>query len=133
MKKFSNVVVALALSVLGTLTLSNCAVLLIGAAVGTAVYLEGELESHLPADITTCVDATNLAAQQLGLRPVSRTGDASEALMIALDQEERKVRIRLTPDDLNTKVTQVKIRVGAGGNEGASRRILSAIESNLKR
>lgn len=133
MKKFSNLAAALALSLIGTLTLSNCAVLLIGAAVGTAVYLEGELESHLPADITACVDATNLAAQQLGLRPISRTGDTSEALMIAMDQEERKVRIKLTPDDLNTKVTQIEIRVGAGGNEAASRRILSSIESNLKR
>lgn len=131
MKRFLNLAAAGLLSLLTVTTFSNCAVLLIGAAVGTAVYLEGELESSLATDIHGAVAATNKAAQDLGLRPVSRTGDETGALMIAMDQEERKVRVELTPEELNTRVTNVSIRVGVG-NEEASRRILAAIERNLR-
>ncbi|MCB1230439.1 MAG: DUF3568 family protein [Verrucomicrobiae bacterium] len=133
MKTITNLLAAGLLTCFGAFSFSGCAVLLIGAAVGTAVYLEGELESHLSTDIHGAIDATNVAAQQLGLRPVSRTGDASEALMIATDSEERKIRIKLTPDEMNNRITKVKIRVGVGGDEDASRRILAAIERNVGR
>ncbi len=133
MKRLTSILAAGLLALVGAFSSSSCAVLLIGAAVGTAVYLEGQLESHLATDIAGAVDATNQAAKELGLRPISRTGDTTGALMIATDWEERKVRIELTPDEVNSKITQVKIRVGVGGNESASRRILAAIERNVKR
>lgn len=123
-------VAAIAFALLSLLSLPGCAVLVIGAAVGTAVYLEGDLESHLGTDIYGAVNATNLASQDLGLVPVSRTGDANEALLIATDSEGRKVSVKLKP--AGARVTQIKIRVGSGGNEGASRRILAQIEKRVR-
>ena len=131
MKAFSNILAAGLVSLLCVFATSSCAVLVIGAAVGTAAYLEGELESHLTTDIFGAVEATNQAAIDLGIKPVSRTGDASQATMIATDWEGRKVTIKLEPAELNTKITEIKIRVGVGGNEGASRRILKQIEKRV--
>ena len=130
MKSLNAPLVALCLALTGLFGLSSCAVLVIGAAVGTAVYLEGDLESQLGTDIYGAVNATNLAAADLNLTPVSRTGDANEALLIATDPEGRKVSVKLKPS--GARVTQVSIRVGSGGNEGASRRILSAIEKRVR-
>ncbi len=133
MKAFSSVLAAGLLCLLGGFSSSGCAVLVIGAAVGTAAYLEGELESHLATDIFGAVEATNQAALDLGIKPVSRTGDASQATMIATDWEGRKVTIKLKPDEMNQRITEIKIRVGVGGNEGASRRILKQIEKRVPR
>lgn len=130
MKSLKAPLAALCLALTGLFGLSGCAVLVIGAAVGTAVYLEGDLESQLSTDIYGAVNATNLAAADLNLTPVSRTGDANEALLIATDPEGRKVSVKLKPS--GARVTQVSIRVGSGGNEGASRRILSAIEKRVR-
>lgn len=117
----------------GVLGFTGCAVLLVGAAVGTAVYLEGDLESHLATDIYGAVDATNLATRDLQMRPVSRTGDATQATMVATDWEGRKVTIKLSPDRANPRITKISIRVGVGGNEGASRRILDQIQKRVPR
>lgn len=130
MSAFSKSVVALALAAAGVFGNTGCAVLLIGAAVGTAVYLEGDLESQLNTDIYGAVNATNQATEDLNLAPVSRTGDANEALLIATDSEGRKVTIKLRPS--GQRVTEIKIRVGTGGNEGASRRILNQIQRRVK-
>lgn len=131
MKNSLKRIAVVAMAAFGLITLNSCAVLLIGAAVGTAVYLEGDLESNLSTDIYGAVEATRRASDDLRLTAVSRTGDANEALLIATDPEGRKVSIKLTPS--GTNVTEVKIRVGSGGNEGASRRILSQIERRVPR
>ena len=130
MKPLLNFLASLGLVASAVSGVSGCAVLVIGAAVGTAVYLEGDLESHLNTDIYGAVNATNLASQDLQLVPVSRTGDANEALLIATDAEGRKVSVKLKP--AGNRVTQINIRVGAGGNEGASRRVLAQIEKRVK-
>jgi hypothetical protein len=130
MKSLIKMLAAVGLAATGMFGFTSCAVLVIGAAVGTAVYLEGDLESQLATDIYGAVNATNEASQDLQLTPVSRTGDANEALLIATDTEGRKVSVKLRPS--GAKVTKINIRVGSGGNEGASRRILSQIEKRVK-
>jgi hypothetical protein len=130
MNALSKSVVALAVAAVSVFGNTGCAVLLIGAAVGTAVYLEGDLESQLNTDIYGAVNATNQASEDLNLVPVSRTGDANEAMLIATDPEGRKVTIKLRPS--GQRVTEIKIRVGSGGNEGASRRILNQIQRRVR-
>lgn len=131
MKSLSRILLAATLSLTAAFSLSNCAVVLIGAAVGTAVYLDGELKSHLNSDIKSAVDAVSKTGEQMALRTVSRTGDLNGALYIATDKLGRKIRIKLTPDPLNAKVVEIRIRVGTPGDEEDSRRILTAVEKNL--
>ena len=111
------------------LILSSCAAVVIGAAVGTVAYLEGDLTTHLNSDIYNVVGATNAAADDLRLTPHSRIGDAYKAKMIAYRTDGTKVIVKLTP--AGTNVTKVMIRVGTWGEEDYSRRVLRAIESYL--
>lgn len=131
MKAIAKILLAAALSFSAAFTLSNCAVMLIGAAVGTVVYLDGELKGQLNTDMKTAVDAVSKTGEQMALRTVSRTGDLNGALYVATDKSGRKIRISLTPDPLNARMVEIGIRVGNPGNEEDSRRILAAVEKNL--
>lgn len=132
MKAFAKILAAGMLSLSVMFTFSACAVVLIGAAVGTAMYIDGELKSHLDADMKSAITAVNRTGEQMALRTVSRTGDLNGALYIATDKLGRKIKIKLTPDPLNARVVEIRIRVGSPGNEEDSRRVLMAVEKNLR-
>lgn len=124
-------IAAVALSIVSLSGLSGCAVLAVGAVVGTIAYVEGELVAYVNADMFETVSATNLAASDLGLRALSRTGDEVRATMVAEDSYGNKITIRLLPE--TPLVTKVKIRVGNIGDQGYSQRIFKEIERHVPR
>ncbi len=116
---------------LGALTGSGCAVVALGAIVGTVAFAEGELSAPVAAGIYETVDATKEAARRLQLEPTAQVGDASMARMTAVDAYGNRVVIKLIPE--TTEVTRVNIRVNAFGDEAYSRRVLGEIQRSLRR
>jgi len=109
--------------------LSSCAVVAVGAVVGTVAYIEGELVSYVSADMFQTVDATLEAVEDLQLTPVRQSGDRYKATMVTLNPEGEKVTIKLTPE--SSDITKVRIRYGNIGDKDASAKVLNAIERNL--
>ena len=111
---------------------SGCAPMLVGAGAaagaGAVAYIEGELKATEAVTLDRAWNATQAAAQDLGLVTETRQKDAVSARLEARGPEDRKVTINLT--SAAPEVTEIGIRVGTFGDEAFSQRILEQIRSH---
>jgi pyruvate/2-oxoglutarate/acetoin dehydrogenase E1 component len=98
-------------------------------AAGTVAYIKGDLETTEPADIDTIYAAAKKTLDDLEVTLVEDSKDALTAEIVARDAENRKITIKL--NSVTEQATKLSIRVGAFGDETASRRIYNGIRDNL--
>jgi len=112
------------------LSTCGCWVAVVGAgAAGTVAYMKGDLETTEPADIDTVYAAAKKTLDDLEVTLVEDSKDALTAEIVARDAENRKITIKL--NSVTEQATKLSIRVGAFGDETASRRIYNGIRDNL--
>lgn len=92
----------------------------------SATYRLGALRAQLAADMEKSYQATEAAAQELGLSVVQRLKDKLESQITARDAQDRKIKISLLA--VTGDATEVAIHVGS--SEKAAR-IYQTILKNL--
>jgi hypothetical protein len=130
-KKFKNTYLV---SLLGfsLLTASGCAPLLVigaVAGVGTITYVQGELIQNVDASVARIYDAT---VKALRTQKVFIFNDIVSSKGISLNGEYingTKVRISVKP--LNDGISKIHIRIGSGGDEEESRKLMDLIAQQL--
>lgn len=117
----------------GLLLQTGCAVLLIGggaaAGIGGYVFVKGELKSTENAPMGRTWTAAMAAMQELKFPVIGQNKDALTAKLIARTAQDKKVNVRLKA--LGENSTEIKIRVGAFGDEALSLVILDNIKKKL--
>ena len=94
-----------------------------------ATYVAGEFRMIVNANAPTTAKATSEAFKQMGLFQIKddlRTYDADLAARTALDE---KVRVRIK--EINSRQTEIGIRVDVIGDKDYSRKLYQQIEKNL--
>jgi hypothetical protein len=124
-------IILIGLLISSVLLIPGCLAAAVGAgAVGSVVYIKGDLEAVEGKDIDTVYAATKKAVKQLGLKVTKDDKGFSSVEIIARDTEDRKTTIRLKSTSAET--TKVSIRVGLLGNELRSSFIYQKIHDNLQ-
>ncbi|NGO39696.1 DUF3568 family protein [Limisphaera ngatamarikiensis] len=112
---------------------SGCVALLVGGAAaagaGTVAYVRGELQSTLDAPFDRAWTATVRALGDLGMPVTAQEKDGLSGRITARAAGDRKVTVQLRK--VSGTATEVRIRVGTWGDEGASRQILEQIQHRL--
>ena len=121
--------VALALLAAG----SGCAVVVVGAVAGagaaTYAYVNGEVQSTLPATMDKTWGATQAAMKDLEFKVTTTTKDALNAELNATTADGKAIKIKLKR--VSDTATEVGIRVGKFGDKQASDLILDKIKQHL--
>ncbi len=94
-----------------------------------ATYVAGEFRMLVNSNAPTTARATSEAFKQMGLFEIKnelRTYDADLAARTALDE---KVRVRIK--EINSRQTEIGIRVDVIGDKDYSRKLYQQIEKNL--
>lgn len=100
-----------------------------GAAAGTVAYVSGDLEATLDAKPDAVIEATRLAAKDLGFNVEYANGssiDGQAKLRTGADKE-----IFIKTRALGDKSSKINIRVGTFGDETVSQMVLEKIKANL--
>lgn len=109
----------------------GCAAVLVGGAAGAGavMYAKGELKSTENASIDEVFDAARETVSAMDLETVSADKDGLKAKLLAKKENGDNVIIELEqkPNDL----TEMKIRVGAFGDEDEARLIQQKIREQL--
>jgi hypothetical protein len=119
----------IAAMVLLSLLLSyGCAALLVGGAAGAGAvaYVRGELKSIEDVSLDQAWPAAKQAMSDLELVVTSSEKDAFNGELTARGAGDKKIVVKLTKQ--SDAVTEIKIRVGAFGDEAMSRKILESIK-----
>lgn len=94
-----------------------------------ATYVAGEFRMLVNSNAPTTAKATSEAFKQMGLFQIKndlRTYDADLAARTTLDE-----KVRVSIKEVNSKQTQVAIRVDVVGDKEFSRKLYQQIEKNL--
>ncbi|SME88824.1 DUF3568 family protein [Desulfovibrio gilichinskyi] len=112
------------------LSLSGCAAVLLGgaAAGGTYVYVAGQAKRQYNSSLSSTYTATIKACKGLGLKIESNKKRLSDASIKARDVD---TTVYISLESVSSKTTNVSVRYGMLGDEQASAKILSAINSNF--
>ena len=115
-----------------TISQVGCFALLLagGAGTGTIAYATGELKAVEARPIWSVRDACAATIAAMGYDLKENEGDKFRAEIVAATMRGDDVVIRLV--SLPRSRTEVKIRVGAFGDETLSRLILEKIQQNLE-
>lgn len=109
-------------------------VVALGAAAGggaaTAMYIRGDLESTLNADVEKSHQATERTLEELGYAITKGGKGGLEREIVARGSGDKKVKIILKSEG---ELTRISIRCGFFGNETISRQILEKIQANLSK
>ena len=120
------------LASLGALV-NGCALFAVGAAAGAGAagyaYVKGELKSTEPASLDRTWDATLASMKDLQFTVISQAKDSLQARLEARDSADKKIEIKLKR--VSDTTTDVRIRVGAFGDEALSHVILDKIRQHL--
>lgn len=109
---------------------TGCVAVAVGAAAGgTIAYVRGELEVTYDYELERVYLATRAAVDDLGFSLVSDRGDRTGGEIIARTARDQRVQITMIP--VADRATEVKIRVGAFGDQELSVRIHDAIRKRL--
>ncbi len=110
---------------------SGCVALVAGAAAGagTYAYVTGELKATVDGTLEETYQASRKAIQTLKFTPTEFKSDALQARVGAKMADDRAVSIELAK--ATDATTEVRIRVGAFGDEKVSTEILAKIRENL--
>ncbi len=119
------------------LTSAGCVLLAagagVGAGVGAAQYVRGELSQAYAAPIDRAWEATLSALNEMKMKPTEKSIDNMDQnrWVKGKTEENREFHIQLVA--LAKDVTTVKIRIGTFGDEAYSRKIQDLIGKNLKK
>lgn len=110
---------------------SGCMLLVAGAVggTGTAVWLSDKLSQEVNAPFEKSINAATEAMKSLKLDIVKKTVKEDVAQIIGTYSDGRKMWIDVRP--VSSSTSRVDIRVGALGDEVASRKILDKILRHL--
>ncbi len=95
-----------------------------------ATYVAGEFRMLVNADTARTVAATSEAFKQLGLFEVKREVQTFETDLAARSAQDEKIRVRIR--EINSKQTELGIRVDVVGNKDFSRTLFERIDANLR-
>ncbi|WP_447971944.1 DUF3568 family protein [Nitrospira sp. Kam-Ns4a] len=121
----------LSLTLLLTAPLTGCALLLVGAAGGTAgvVYVNGQLKEELDVPVPTPHQAAVAGLKDLNLPVLEDKGDKLTASVKSDLASDTQVWISI--ESLTDSRSKITIRVGVMGDEAKSRQILEATKRHL--
>jgi hypothetical protein len=94
-----------------------------------ATYVAGEFRMVVNADSTRTANAASQAFKQLGLFEVRRELKTFSAELAARTPADEKVRVSIK--EINSKQTELGIRVDVAGDKNLSRKVYDRIEANL--
>ena len=125
-KKFWIVLIVPALAFL-----FGCAAAIVGGAAGAGavLYSKGELKSTENAPLERVLNAAEETMQSMNLNVVSKDHDALKGKLLAKRENGDNIDIKLEQKPNN--LTEMKIRVGAFGNEDQARLIQEKIRERL--
>jgi hypothetical protein len=111
--------------------LYGCAAAVVGGAAGAGavLYSKGELKSTENAPMDQVLSAAEETMQSMNLNVVSKDQDALKAKLLAKRENGDNIDIKLEQKPNN--LTEMKIRVGAFGNEDQARLIQEKIRERL--
>ena len=120
-------------SVSALLATAGCALFVVGAAAGAGAagyaYVSGELKSTESASLERTRSATLAALKDLEFPVTSQAKDALSAELTARNANDKKIVVKLKK--ISDTTTEVRIRVGAFGDESLSRVVLEKIKKRL--
>jgi hypothetical protein len=109
---------------------SGCvAIVAAGAGAGAYAYLKGSMESHLNASLESSMVAVRSTMKKQNLIKVKETSDIRSARFVYRDTADTRISIAL--DQKQPTLTEIKVRVGAVGDETRSLEILKNINAQL--
>jgi len=124
-------ILIIALIIPSTALVAGCIAAAVGVgAVGTVAYIRGDLEVMEAVSLDKVYNAAVKAVAELELRETGKTKDVLTATITARDAENKKVKIKLSAQEV--QITKISIRIGTFGNETKSRRIYEQIKKNLQ-
>jgi len=127
--KTQKLIISALLAVLA-LSISGCAVALVGAGAAAGVaYIKGDLEATLDGDVERVYQASLRALNKLKLPVISRRMDALGAKITSRTSENKNIQIKIKKIDHRT--TKLALRIGVFGDETKSRIIYDKIKENL--
>lgn len=94
-----------------------------------AVYQYGEFSMLLNGTAPAAAAAAEAAIKELDLYAVSKKLNTYDAELVARTRKDQKVTIAI--NEVNSRQTMIKIRVGATGDLAVSRQIYDAVERNM--
>lgn len=94
-----------------------------------ATYVAGEFRMLVNADAPRTAAATSQAFKQLGLFEVKKDLKTFAAELAARTPKDEKVRVSIK--EINSKQTELGIRVDVVGDKNFSRKLYERIEQNL--
>jgi uncharacterized protein DUF3568 len=111
--------------------LYGCAAAVVGGAAGAGavLYSKGELKSTENAPLEQVLNAAEEAMNSMNLKVVSKDHDALKGKLLAKRENGDNIDIKLEQKPNN--LTEMKIRVGAFGNEDQARLIQEKIRQKL--
>ena len=121
---------SLAFGIVGLTLSGGCALLLVGAVIGagTLAYVQGELRSSDEMTYDRAWKATLATMDELQFKVTKSQKDAVAGEITARKADDTKIVIKLKRQ--TDHVTELRIRVGALGDEGLSRLILTKIKQH---
>ncbi len=119
------------LLLLFSISSSGCALLLAGAVggAGTAAWLSDKLSQEVDASFDKSIDAVTQAMASLKLDVTKKTVKDDVAQIKGTYIDGRMIWIDVRP--LTSTTSRIDVRVGAFGDEIASRRILDSVLKHL--
>jgi hypothetical protein len=112
------------------LTLSGCSTVPLSRdGEMSATYVAGEFRMLVNADNARTVAATGEAFKQLGLFEVRREVRTFDADLAARTPKDEKIRVSIR--EINSRQTELGIRVDIVGDKQFSRKLYDRIEANL--
>ncbi len=94
-----------------------------------ATYVAGEFRMLVNANAPATAKATSEAFKQLGMFEIQHDLRTYDAELAARTQDDAKVKVRI--QEVNSKQTEVGIRVDVVGDKDFSRQLYERIEQNL--
>lgn len=115
----------------GLALLYGCAAAVVGGAAGAGavLYSKGELKSTENAPLERVLNAAEEAMNSMSFKVVSKDHDALKGKLLAKRENGDNIDIKLEQKPNN--LTEMKIRVGAFGNEDQARLIQEKIRQKL--
>jgi hypothetical protein len=115
----------------GLMFLYGCAAAVVGGAAGAGavLYSKGELKSTENASLDQVMNAAEETMHSMNLNVISKDHDALKGKLLAKRENGDNIDIKLEQKPNN--LTEMKIRVGAFGNEDQARLIQEKIRERL--
>ncbi len=105
----------------------------VGAGVGAAQYVRGELSQAHAAPMEKTWEASLKAAEELNMKPAEKSIDNMDKNRWIKGKTEDNRDFQIHLEEMGKDVTMVRIRIGSFGDEAYSRKIQDLIAKNLKK